>query len=57
MISFWYVDFYAKIFLILYTQFENSTTRTAIFYILPNNNLREHVWIIYWPPTYLFLST
>ena len=30
IISFGYVDFYAKIFLILYTPFENSTTRTAI---------------------------
>ena len=30
MISFGYVDFYAKIFLILYTPFENSTTRIAI---------------------------
>ena len=29
-ISFGYVDFYAKIFLILYTPFENSTTRIAI---------------------------
>ena len=33
LISLWdtlYVDFYAKIFLILYTLFENSTTRIAI---------------------------
>ena len=30
IISFGYVDFYAEVFLILYTPFENSTTRIAI---------------------------
>ena len=33
MISFGYVDFYAKIILILYTPFENSTTHIAITYL------------------------
>ena len=30
IIAFGYVDFYAKIFLILYTPFKNSSTRIAI---------------------------
>ena len=34
IISFGYVDFYDKIFLILYTPFENSTTRIAILHKL-----------------------
>ena len=43
IISFGYVDFYAKIFLILYTRFENSTTRTAIMGVVAGGRLADQL--------------
>ena len=46
-ISFGYVDFQAKIFLILYPPFENSTTRIAILHILDRVGSKNFTWNTY----------